>query len=481
MGKFDMHQKLHNGMKYLPIFILNLLTVFPMCAENRPNIVFVLFDDMGYGEPGCYRAESKLKTPHLDHLASQGMRFTDAHSASSVCTPTRYGLLTGRYPSRIDQYGVLTSYDPPIIPPSRLTVASFLKQQGYDTACIGKWHLGMQWDAKLKKQGSPPLGATISSGPTQLGFDTFYGFTHARDIGTIIEQNKVIEHVNDHENQPMMIARAVEWLEKRDASKPFFLYFPMCPPHTPISPSEEFVGKSGGSDEIKHDPKYGDWVYQGDHMLGRILDTLEKKALAKNTLVIATADNGASGRSYPPLRAAKSSIYEGGHRVPFVVRWPGKIAAGTVCSGTICHNDLMATCAEILNQKLPADAAEDSVSYLSLLTGKKQESSREATIHQSAAGDLAIRKAAWKLVFLKNRKRELYHISNDLGETKDLASEHPEVVTELAALMKHYVENGRSTAGEKQPSSAKHMDPDRGAGKVDAKNKVKSDNTKVKK
>jgi arylsulfatase A-like enzyme len=452
-------------MKWMIHLTLLLCFISVLSALEKPNIVVVLFDDMGYGEPGCYRAESKLKTPNLDRLAAQGMRFTDAHSASSVCTPTRYGLLTGRYPSRMGQYGVLTSYDPPIIPPSRMTVASFLKNHGYDTACIGKWHLGMDWSAKPNHKGSPPLGSIVTSGPIQLGFDTFYGFTHARDIGTIVEQNKVVEHVEDSENQPKMIAKALEWLDKRDPNQPFFLYFPICPPHTPIAPSEEFIGKSGATDEVKNDRKYGDWLYQGDHMLGQILDALERKGFSQNTLVMATADNGASDRTYKPLRGAKTSIYEGGHRVPCVIRWPGKISAGSVCSGTVCHNDLMATCAEILHQKIPDDAGEDSVSYLPLLMGKSKESSREATIHQSASGDLAIRKGPWKLIFLKNGKRELYQISDDLGENEDVSSEHPDIVTELTALMKRYVADGRSTEGGKQPSSAKHMDPDRRTGK----------------
>jgi arylsulfatase A len=295
-------------------------------------------DDMGYGEPGCYRPDTKLKTPNLDHLAAAGMRFTDAHSASAVCTPTRYGLLTGRYPSRIGQYGVLTTFNPPIIPKSRLTVASFLKQHGYETACIGKWHLGMKWEGKPGNQNKVPVGARISSGPADLGFDYFYGFTHARNIGTIIEQDRVVENVKDVENQPRMAAKAVEWIGGRKAGKPFFLFFPMCPPHTPVVPAPEFAGKSGAVDAVGKDPQYGDWVYQGDHMLGQLLDALEKNGHAGNTLVIATADNGAAKRPYPPLRASKTSIYEGGHRVPFVARWPGKIEPGSVFDGTICLN-----------------------------------------------------------------------------------------------------------------------------------------------
>ena len=430
---------------------------FSSAAEiqsNKPNIVYVLFDDMGYGEPTCYRADSKLKTPNIDRLAAAGMRFTDAHSASAVCTPTRYGLLTGRYPSRIGQYGVLQTFEPPIIPESRLTVASFLKQHGYQTACIGKWHLGLEWDGVKQGKGAAPIGARVESGPNQLGFDYFYGFTHARNIGTIIEQDRVVEHVKEVENQPRMIDKAVEWLEKREPGKPFFLYFPMCPPHTPVVPAPEFVGKSGAVDTVGKDPKYGDWVYQGDHMLGRILDTLKKKGLAENTLIIATADNGAAKRPYPPLRASKASIYEGGHRVPFVASWPGKIKPGSVSDQTICHNDLMATCAEILGAKLPDNAAEDSVSILPALLGTAKEPLRESTVHQSMRGDLAIRQGQWKLIFLKDGKRELYNLQSDLGETKDIIDANPEVVTKLTALMKKHIADGRSTSGAPQKNES---------------------------
>jgi arylsulfatase A len=216
----------------------------PTPDQQPPNIVFVLFDDMGYGQPGCYREGSEFKTPNLDRLAKEGMRFTDAHTAASVCTPTRYGLLTGRYPSRIGQYGVLTTYSPPIIPKTRLTVPSLLKQHGYETACIGKWHLGMKWDGKPGTEKSIPVGSRLLSGPNSAGFDYFYGFTHARNIGTIIEQDRVVENVAEVDNQPRMIAKAVEWIGQRDAARPFFLYFPMCPPHTPVVPAPDFVERA---------------------------------------------------------------------------------------------------------------------------------------------------------------------------------------------------------------------------------------------
>lgn len=421
-------------------------------AAQKPNVVFVLFDDLGYGEPTCYRAGSRLETPHLDRLAAAGMRFTDAHSAAAVCTPTRYGLLTGRYPARIGQYGVLTTFSPPIIPASRLTVAALLKQHGYETACIGKWHLGLAWEDVAKAKGAVPIGARITSGPNQLGFDFFHGYTHARDIETIIEQDRVVARVRAAENQPRMIASAVEWLERREADKPFFLYFPMCPPHTPIAPAPEFAGKTGAVDEVRKDPAYGDWVCQGDHMLGQILDTLDRKGLAGNTLVIVSSDNGAAGRAYPPLRGHKTQIHEGGHRVPFVARWPGVIEPGSVSDQTICLNDLMATLADILGVKLPDDAGEDSVSILGAFRGTAREPLREATIHQSLSGELALRQGRWKLVFSGRQGPALYDLEDDLGETRDVAGDHPEVTARLTALMKRLITDGRSTPGAPRPA-----------------------------
>ena len=437
------------------IFVV-LLALAANVHAATPNIVFVLFDDMGWGQPQSYGPESALRTPNLDRLAQQGVRFTDAHSGAAVCTPTRYGLLTGRCPSRIGQFGVLTTYSKPIIPTSRMTVASLLKQHGYATACIGKWHLGMNWvDGKPGTQSSVPIGARMTDGPNALGFDYFCGFTHARNIGTVIEQDTVIAHVQPVENQPLMIEKAVEWIDAQAKSgKPFFLYFPMCPPHEPIVPSPEFAGKSGAQDLVRKDPKYGDWLYQGDAMLGQILEALERNKLSGNTLVIAASDNGAEHRAYAPLRESKRSIYEGGHRVPFVARWPGKMKPGSVNDHTICLNDLMATAAEILGAKLPDNAGEDSVSLLSELLGTAKTAAHEATVHQSSSGDLAIRQGPWKLVFLKSGKRELYNLQTDLSETNDVLSANPDVATKLAALMQSYIERGRSTPGEPQKNDA---------------------------
>lgn len=420
----------------------------PAALPRRPHIVFVLFDDLGYGQPSCYRERTGFKTPNIDRLAREGMRFTDAHSAASVCTPTRYGVLTGRYPSRIGQYGVLTTYSPPIIPATRLTVASLMKQVGYDTACIGKWHLGMDWGGKPGNETTVPVGTRLKQGPNAAGFDYFYGFTHARNIGTVIEQDQVAANVEAVETEPLLAKKVVEFLDApARREKPFFLYLPLCPPHTPIVPAPEFVGQGGVSGG---EASYGDWLYQGDWVLGQVLAALDRHQLADNTLLIVSSDNGAAGRVYPPLRACKSSIYEGGHRVPFVARWPGQIAPGSVCDDTICLNDLMATCADLVGAELPANAGEDSVSILPHLLGVAQGPVREATIHQSPSGHLAIRQGPWKLIFLKDGTRELYDLHADLGETNNVAKANPEIVARLAALMRKYIADGRSTAGPPQ-------------------------------
>jgi len=412
--------------------------------SDRPNIIFVLFDDLGYGQPKCYREGTEFKTPNIDRLAKEGMRFTDAHSAASVCTPTRYGVLTGRYPSRIGQYGVLTTYSAPIIAKTRLTVAALLKQNGYDTACVGKWHLGMEWDGKPGDEKTVPVGTQLRSSPNAAGFDLFYGYTHARNIRTVISQDKVVANVEEAETQPLLAKQVVEFLSApARKEKPFFLYLPLCPPHTPIVPAPEFSGKGGVAGK---EASYGDWMYEGDWVLGQVLETLDRQKLYGNTLIMVSSDNGAAGRPYAPLRGAKTSIYEGGHREPFIARWPGKVKAGSVCDDTICLNDLMATCSEIVGTKLPDNAGEDSISILPDLLGTAKGPVREATIHQSPGRDLAIRQGPWKLIFLKGGDRELYNLQADLSETKNVAAANPEIVEKLTALMKRFVTDGRSTA-----------------------------------
>jgi arylsulfatase A-like enzyme len=431
----------------------------------KPNIVVVLFDDLGWCEPTTYWAQSEFKMPNLDRLAREGMRFTDAHSAAAVCTPTRYGLLTGRYPWRIGQYGVLTTFSPPIIPRDRLTLPSLLRQNGYHTAAIGKWHLGMNWEGgQPGTQKSVPVGSRLTLGPNAIGFDYFCGFTHARNISTIIEKDQVIANVTAEENQPIMIKKAIDYIEARATSnQPFFLYFPMGTPHEPVVPSPDYLGKSGANDKVRGNPRYGDWIYQGDAMLGLILDALDRHGIAENTLIVATSDNGAEHRAYPPLRESKRSVYEGGHRVPFAVRWPGKVKPGAVNDEVVCLNDLMATVADIIDAKLPANAAEDSVSLLATLLGTATGPAREATVHQSSTGDLAIRQGPWKLVLLKTGKKELYNLQEDRAETKDLSTVNPEIVARMTKLMQAYIDKGRSTSGAAQRNDVKVDLPQPGA------------------
>jgi arylsulfatase A-like enzyme len=246
-----------------------------------------------------------------------------------------------------------------------------------------------------------------------------------------------------------MAKRAVAYIDARAKDgKPFFLYQPLSIPHTPHVPAKEFEGKSGQG-------AYGDWIYEGDWVVSQIVEALQRNGLAENTLLLVSSDNGAEGREYPPLRGSKRSIYEGGHREPFVAWWPGKIKPGTVCDATVCLNDLLATAAEIVGQKVPDGAGEDSVSLLPLLLGTAKGPVREATVHQSMGGDLAIRQGPWKLIFFKKGNRELYNLKDDLSETKNVLAENPEVVERLAKLMQQYIDNGRSTPGAPQKNAAR--------------------------
>jgi arylsulfatase A len=424
------------------IFTTLLLTLAPLAtlhaaeqpkAANKPNIIFILFDDLGYGEPRTFRSDSPFKMPNLDKLASEGMRFTDAHSASSVCTPTRYGVLTGRYPWRLGQYGVLKHQSPPIIPAERLTVAGMLKANGYHTGCFGKWHLGMNIN-----------GTAVANGPITRGFDQFFGYTEAASSAILIEQDKVVANVARVESAPLIEQKTLAYIDERaKAGQPFFLYIPLSQPHGPYVPAPEFQDKSGSQ-------VYGDWMMQGDATVGKILATLERHQISSNTLVIVTSDNGAADHVYLPLRGCKSEIWEGAHRVPFYASWPETIKPGSTCNDTICHNDLFATCADIVGAKLPANAAEDSFSILPDLLGTATGPVREATVHQSARREHAIRQGPWKLVFLTNGTKELYNLQNDLGETKDRAAAQSEVVARLTVLMQRYINTGRSTPGAAQ-------------------------------
>lgn len=455
----------------------------------RPNIVYILADDLGYGDVQALNPKlGKIKTPNLDRLISQGMTFTDAHSGSSVCTPTRYGVLTGRYAWRTKlQNGVLDGYVQPLIAADRLTVPALLKQEGYHTACIGKWHLGFTIDGlgkaagtkKDKKEGpmGAPLGAVTHDGPITRGFDHFFGFHHARMMKSVFEDDRVTQILEPVEILPAITSHAQKYITDRAKTKqPFFLYLALSSPHTPIVPSKEWQGKSGlGS--------YGDFVMQTDDCVGGVLKALEASGAADNTLVIFTSDNGCSPAAKTEelekqghfasaqYRGYKSDIWDGGHRVAFIVRWPGKVKSGSQSSQLICHTDLMATCADLLNTKLPVNAAEDSVSFLPALLGKDKAPLREAVVHHSINGRFAIRQGPWKLELCpgsggwskpgdKNAAKEglpewqLYDLEKDIAETKNLITAEPAVAARLQSLLESYVTNGRSTPGPKQANDA---------------------------
>lgn len=472
--------------KLLPALALLLLAVpGTLPAAEKPNIVYILADDLGYGDVQCLNLQrGKIKTPHLDRLAGQGIIFTDSHSDSSVCTPTRYGLLTGRYAWRTRlQSGVLMGDSPPLISADRLTVPALLKEHGYFTAAIGKWHLGLTL---------PPAGhltAAIPDGPLARGFDYFYGISASLDMPpfAFIENDRYPEVPSVQKTWlrkgaaapgfeavdvlPALTRKALKIIgEQAAARRPFFLYFALTSPHTPILPTPEWQGKSGLG-------AYGDFVMQTDAVVGEVLAALDQSGLAENTLVVFTSDNGCSPAAgtaalerqghYPSaqFRGYKADIWDGGHRVPFLVRWPGKVQAGTRSAQLICHTDLMATCAEILGAKLPATAAEDSVSILPALLGTDHMPLRETVVHHSINGKFAIRQGQWKLELCAgsggwsqgggSESPQLYDLRTDIGETRNVQSANPDVVASLTSLLEACIAHGRSTPGADQPNDVK--------------------------
>ncbi len=474
---------------------------------TKPNVVYILADDLGYGDVGCYNPASKISTPEMDRLAKGGVRFTDAHSPSAVCTPTRYALLTGRYAWRTRlQRNVLGPFSPPLIAEKQLTVPALLREQGYATACIGKWHLGWGWP-KPGDGGERDFTRPIPDGPTARGFDSYFGtdvpnyppycfIENGRTVGLpsgmapvgrdsfniagpMVPGWKLVDVL------PGLEKRAAEYIGKAaKGGKPFFLYLPLTSPHYPVVPSPAFKGKSKAGD-------FGDFVVQTDHVVGAVLAAVKKAGVEEDTLVILTSDNGpevtgevkpgAYGRlkefghaSMGALRGAKRDAWEGGHRVPFIARWPKKIKAGTTCDETVCHVDLMATLAALLKVKLPADAGVDSVNILPALLGEKRRGPlREAAVHHSGQGKFAIRRGDWVLIFAPSgddngkkgepawlRTDRGYKAHTEAGELFNLAKDptqkdnrylaEPDKVKELAALMGRYVTDGRSTPGPKQ-------------------------------
>ncbi len=469
--------------------------------KSLPNIVFILMDDLGYGDVSILNPNSKIQTPHIDAIGKQGIVFTDAHSNSSVCTPTRYGILTGRYCWRTSlQQGVLDGYSEPLIPNDRLTIASMLKLYHYSTACIGKWHLGWSW---AKKAGSPEavdFGRPILNGPLSIGFDYFYGFSGSLDMPpyVYVENNRPVSIPTrmtenpsklhfwrkgetsadfDHEQcLPFLTKKAISYIEEKSSAKdPFFLYYAMPAPHTPILPAEEFKGKSGLGD-------YGDYVMEIDHLVGEIVKALKERKIFENTMLIIASDNGCSPAAgtieleklghFPSaqFRGYKADIFDGGHRVPFIINWPAKVKSGRINNQLICTTDFMATFAEMTALKLEDNQGEDSFSFYSgLIQESPQKRHREDIVHHSYYGNFSIRKDNWKLLLTpysggwsypqqwvvdavaqKLPAFQLFNLKADIGEKNNVMNEYPGKVKELKKIMMKYISNGRSTPGKLQ-------------------------------
>jgi arylsulfatase A-like enzyme len=477
--------------------------------ETTPNIIYILADDLGYGDIGVYNPEGKIKTPNLDNLALEGMMFTDAHTSSSVCTPTRYGILTGRYNWRSTlKEGVLTGRSSALIPTSRSTVASVLKKQGYNTAYIGKWHLGWNWGEKepglehgagWNEEDFDNVDFTkpITNNPNDLGFNYAYGHAGSLDMApyVYVENGKVTEQPThstnnshkytwwrkgptapdfDHEQvTPNFFNKGMNYIkEQANSGKPFFLYLPLPSPHTPILPLEEWQGKSGLN-------PYADFMMMIDDYMGQLLLSIKEAGIEENTLVVFTSDNGCSPeanfkvlgeKGHDPsgiFRGHKADIFEGGHRVPFIAKWPAQIKAGSISDEIICLNDLMGTVAAITNYKLQDNEGEDSYSILPILKGDvSDEPLREATVHHSIDGCFAIRNGEWKLAmcagsggwsYPNNKtvldtlpKVQLYNLKTDPEEVHNLEAQYPDKVVELQQLLTKYVKEGRSTPGVPQ-------------------------------
>ncbi|MEE9362109.1 MAG: arylsulfatase [Cellulophaga sp.] len=465
--------------------------------KTQPNIIYILADDMGYGDVSYLNQNSKIQTSNIDNLAKQGISFSDAHSNSAVCTPTRYGILTGRYAWRTwMKNGVLWSYDKPLIDASRATVATLLKRKGYHTACIGKWHLGLDWPTDAN--GEIAFKNRINGTPNDNGFDEFYGITASLDIPPYfyIKNHHItatkIDSIdgttgkgfwregpigNDFKHDdvlPHITNKAVSYIqEQANTEQPFFLYFPLPAPHTPILPSPKFKGKSAAGE-------YGDFVLMVDDVVGQITEALKKNGIEDNTLIIFTSDNGFApaadleeqlslghnpSHSY---RGHKADIFEGGHRIPFIAKWPNQIKAGTNSDETVCLTDLIATVSTIIQEPISDNMGEDSYNILPLLLGKKVNSPiREATVHHSIEGIFSIRQDKWKLIFgpgsggwsqplpkeaRKNKLPllQLYNLENDVAEKNNVAVANPDIVNKLTKLMNTYIQNGRSTPGKVQ-------------------------------
>ena len=478
------------------LLTLALFAVQFLAAQDRPNMVFILADDMGYGDVQALNPDSSIPTPNLNRLAREGMTFLDAHTPSAVCTPTRYGLLTGRYSWRGRlKKGVLDGYGKPLIEDGRATVASFLREHGYHTGIVGKWHLGLGFVRKADHQDIDYTQA-LTDGPHTRGFDFSFVIPASLDFPpyVFIRNGQITRNVvhqsavdfpgflragpigrdlNPAETLDDLAAEAVAYIHERaERDNPFFLYFPLTAPHKPALPHQRFVGSTDLG-------PYGDFVVQVDDTVGRVLDALDAAGVADNTLVVYTSDNGSymfraqpgeddhaddasvqayraeTHRANAQFRGTKADAFEAGHHVPFFARWPARVAAGSQAEPTICLTDFFATAADIVGAPLPDPAAEDSFSLLPLLEGKSFD--RAPVIHHSVNGTFAIRDGKWKLIASSGsggREKpsgepfdgpyQLYDLSEDIGEQVNRVDQVPDVAQRLSAEIDRIRNAGRS-------------------------------------
>ncbi len=486
-------------MKKIFLFVFALVNCIITYSQQKPNIVYILADDMGIGDVSAYNLNGKIQTPSIDQLAKEGVRFTDAHTTSSVCTPTRYGLLTGRYNwrSRLKS-GVLQGYDTSLLDPNRLTVASFLQKQGYHTGVVGKWHLGWTWANIKAGQKNVDFSKQVLHGPNSFGFDYSFCISASLDMApyVYVENGQPTAAPTDtcastvgvgfyragwiapdfkHEEvMDKFTNKAIGFINQNSQTqKPFFLYLPLAAPHTPVLPTDAYAGKSQVS-------PYADFVMMVDEVVKKVVSSLKANGVYDNTLIIFTSDNGFAPaadlnaqleKGHNPgmnFRGTKADIFEGGHRVPFIVRWGNQIKKAGIQSQLLCSTDFFRTISEIVNVKLSDNTAEDSYSFMSALTGKKTIlPKRSAIVHHSVDGYFAIRQHNWKLIFAShsggwsNPKPnselaktlppiQLYNLSIDAGESKNVYAQNPAKVKELTQLMTKYLKNGRSTDGNIQ-------------------------------
>nr|MBR9809293.1 arylsulfatase [bacterium] len=495
-----------------------ILSSILVCAAwaKQPNVLILYADDLGFGDLGCYNKESRIPTPNLDRLASESVRFTDGHSSSGICTPSRFAMLTGRHHWR-DFHGIVNAFGDSVFKPERLTLPEMLKEKGYKTAAIGKWHLGWNWDAirnkevrattvqdgRRKKQQLGPEAfdwtKSIPNGPLDHGFDYYFGDTVinfppycwiendkvVKAPDTLMQTGKwkkikeggwecrpgpMVTGWDPYQNIPTTTKKGVEYIKKAaNAEEPFFLYFAYPAPHAPIIPNDEFDGKS------KAGP-YGDFVYETDHSIGQLLQALKDSGQAENTLVIFSADNGPEHYAYArdvkfdhwsahPFRGLKRDAYEGGHHVPFMIKYPGVTMAGTVNDALVSQIDIMATLASVVGYNLPEkNAAEDSHDLLPLLKGEAK-SIRTSHVHNTFDHTWAFREGDWVLITGKSghhsrvtkewlkkhdypktesKQARLFNLREDIGQRNDLAAKHPEKVRSMKASLAQIREQGYS-------------------------------------